>query len=65
LATLASTVAQGGLGVLIINDGFARQIPSAAVVGSALAVGLAVVSDAALIGLQRALMPWARRAAAA
>lgn len=60
LATLASIVAQGGLGVLIIYDGFQRQILSAAVVGSALAVGLAVVSDAALVAIQRVLTPWSR-----
>jgi osmoprotectant transport system permease protein len=62
LATLASVVAQGGLGVLIINEGFNRQIGSAVVVGSALAVGLAVFSDAVLVGLQYLFTPWARRA---
>lgn len=64
LATLASVVAQGGLGVLIIHDGFERQILSAAVVGSALAIGLAVLSDAVLVGIQRLLTPWTRRRAA-
>ncbi len=65
LATLASLVAQGGLGFLIIYEGFQRQILSAAVVGSALAVGLAVASDAVLVGLQRLLTPWARNRAVA
>jgi osmoprotectant transport system permease protein len=61
LATLASLVAQGGLGFLIIYEGFNRQILSAAVVGSALAVAQAVASDAVLVGIQRMLTPWARR----
>jgi osmoprotectant transport system permease protein len=63
LATLASVVAQGGLGVLIINEGFNNQIPSAALVGSGLAVAMAIVSDALLVGVQRLLSPWARKAA--
>lgn len=65
LATLASIVAQGGLGVLIIHDGFERQILSAAIVGSGLAVALAVASDAVLVGIERLLTPWSRRKAAA
>jgi osmoprotectant transport system permease protein len=63
LATLASVVAQGGLGYLIIHEGFDRQILSAAIVGSGLAVGLAIVSDAALVLVQRLLSPWARKVA--
>lgn len=65
LATLASLVAQGGLGFLIIYEGFQRQILSAAIVGSALAVGLAIVSDGVLVLIQRLLTPWARSKAAA
>lgn len=61
LATLASLVAQGGLGFLIIYEGFQRQILSAAVVGSLLAVGLAVASDMVLVAIQRLLTPWAAR----
>lgn len=61
LATLASLVAQGGLGFLIIYEGFQRQILSAAIVGSALAVGLAIVSDGVLVVIQKLLTPWARR----
>lgn len=60
LATLAVIVAQGGLGFLIIYEGFQRQILSAAIVGSALAVGLAIVSDGVLVVIQRLLTPWAR-----
>ena len=63
LATLASLVAQGGLGYLIIHEGFDRQILSAAIVGSGLAIGLAIVADAILVGVQRVLSPWARKAA--
>jgi osmoprotectant transport system permease protein len=65
LATLASLVAQGGLGFLIIYEGFQRQILSAAIVGSALAVGLAIVCDGVLVVIQRLLTPWARGKAAA
>lgn len=65
LATLAVIVAQGGLGFLIIYEGFQRQILSAAIVGSVLAVGLAVVSDGVLVLIQRALTPWARSRAGA
>lgn len=64
LATLASLVAQGGLGFLIIYEGFQRQILSAAIVGSALAVGLAIVADGVLVVIQRLLTPWARSRAA-
>jgi osmoprotectant transport system permease protein len=63
LATLATLVSQGGLGFLIIYEGFQRQILSAALVGSALAVALAVASDAVLVLIQRLLTPWARRKA--
>ncbi|MCW2540276.1 MAG: binding-protein-dependent transport system inner rane component [Frankiales bacterium] len=65
LATFAAFVSQGGLGDLIINDGLDRQFPTEIIVGSVLAVGLAIVADVIFLVLQRLVSPWTRKAAAA
>ena len=62
LVTVAFIVGQGGLGTLILrglNRGFRTEI----VVGSVLCVALAVLADVVLLGVQRLLTPWTRRAA--
>jgi osmoprotectant transport system permease protein len=60
LVTIASLVGEGGLGRLIY-DGLIRDFRTPLVVGSVLAVALAIVADLALAGVQRLVTPWARR----
>jgi osmoprotectant transport system permease protein len=66
LVTLATLLGLGGLGYLIVTIGTARGSfgITATLTGIALAVVLAVIADLALLALQRALTPWARRRAA-
>ncbi|HVM07109.1 MAG TPA: ABC transporter permease [Acidimicrobiales bacterium] len=59
LVTVAALVAQGGYGQFIL-DGYQRSFRTPIVLGSALSILLAVVSDVVLVGLQRAMMPWTR-----
>lgn len=65
LVTVTALIGLGGLGYLIVNLGINRgSSPFAATAiytGVALAVALAVLADLALLALQRALTPWARR----
>jgi osmoprotectant transport system permease protein len=60
LAALAFLAGAGGLGDAIFADVTFR---SNVVVAGGMAVLLAVVLDAAVLGLQRAVTPWARAAA--
>jgi osmoprotectant transport system permease protein len=60
LVTIASLVGEGGLGRLIY-DGLLRDFRTPLVVGSVLAVLLAIVADVGLAAVQRWLTPWARR----
>jgi osmoprotectant transport system permease protein len=64
LIPVAALIGQGGLGQLMI-DGFERDFRTPLTVGVILVVAFAVVCDAALLGLQRLLTPWARRRAPA
>jgi osmoprotectant transport system permease protein len=50
----------GGLGQLIF-DGLNRSFPTPLLAGAVATVALAVGLDVALIGVERALTPWARR----
>jgi osmoprotectant transport system permease protein len=59
LATLAALLTQGGLGELIL-DGIDRRFPTPLMVGSLLAIALAILADLLLLGAQRAVSPWAR-----
>jgi osmoprotectant transport system permease protein len=63
LVTLAALLGLGGLGYLIITIGTNRGSfgITATITGIVLAVGLAILADLALLALQRALTPWARR----
>ncbi len=60
LATIAAVIVNEGLGVPILgaiaNSAFKTELISAGL----LAVALAIVADALLVGLQRFLTPWAR-----
>jgi osmoprotectant transport system permease protein len=59
LVSVGVLIGNGGLGQLFI-DGYSRDFPTPIVVGSALIVILALVSDATLVAAQRLLTPWAR-----
>ena len=60
LVTVTALIGQGGLGQLIL-EGLTRDFRSPLVVGTVLSIALAVVADVSLIGLERAVTPWARR----
>jgi osmoprotectant transport system permease protein len=63
LVTVTALIGLGGLGYLIVTIGTQRASfgLTATLTGIVLAVGLAVLADLALMALQRALTPWARR----
>lgn len=63
LVTVTALIGLGGLGYLIVNLGINRGSfgLTQALTGIVLTVGLAVLVDLALVALQRALTPWARR----
>jgi osmoprotectant transport system permease protein len=67
LVTVTALIGLGGLGYLIVTIGTSRGSfgLTATLTGVVLAVGLAVLADVALLAVQRALTPWARRRAAA
>ncbi len=67
LVTVTALIGIGGLGYLIVTVGISRGSfgLTQTLTGIVLAVGLAVLADLALLALQRALTPWARRRAAA
>ncbi len=60
LATFAALVTQGGLGDLIITQGMQQQFPTAVIVGSALAVLLAVIADVLFVVIGWLATPWSR-----
>jgi osmoprotectant transport system permease protein len=59
LVTVGAIVGIGGLGVLF-TDGFQRDIPAEILTGIVLVMVLALVVDALLLALGRAVTPWAR-----
>jgi osmoprotectant transport system permease protein len=61
LVTVTALIGKGGLGQLIY-DGLNRDFKTPLTVGSVLSVALAVVADLLLLGVQRLLTPWSRRA---
>jgi osmoprotectant transport system permease protein len=63
LVTVTALIGMGGLGYLIVTIGINRGSfgLTQTLTGIVLAVGLAVLADLALLALQRALTPWARR----
>lgn len=60
LATIAAFVVDEGLGTPIFNS-LASPFNTAFIAAGALAVLLALVADALLVGVQRVLAPWAAR----
>lgn len=62
LVTVAGLIGQGGLGALMIR-GFSRGFPTQIYLGAVLTVVLALMADAALLLLQRAVTPWLRQGA--
>jgi osmoprotectant transport system permease protein len=63
LVTVTGLIGLGGYGALI-DDGLSRTFSTPIVVGAGLSVAMAIVLDLGLVGLERALTPWARRRAA-
>jgi osmoprotectant transport system permease protein len=63
LVTVTALIGLGGLGYLIVTIGTSRGSfgLTATLTGVVLAVGLAILADVALLAVQRALTPWARR----
>jgi osmoprotectant transport system permease protein len=59
LATVGGVLGVNGLGLLFI-DGFQRDIPEEILAGIVLTIVMALVLDALLVLLGRALMPWSR-----
>lgn len=62
LVSVATYIGDGGLGQLF-TDGFQRNFPTPVIAGVVLTILLAVVADAALVGVQYLLTPWKRRRA--
>ena len=60
LVTITALIGMGGYGAFI-NDGLNRRFPTPIVLGATLSVLLAVLVDAALVMLERALTHWSRR----
>lgn len=63
LVTVTVLIGQGGYGVFILR-GIRRAFLTEALVGTVLSVLMAVVVDAALVGIERRATPWARSRAA-
>ena len=61
LVTVTALIGQGGYGFFIL-DGLRRDFTTPLVTGCLLSIALAAVFDLALVGAERALTPWARRA---
>jgi osmoprotectant transport system permease protein len=59
LVTVTALIGEGGLGSLIL-DGLIRDFKTPLVVGTLLSVGLAIIADMGLAGLQRLVTPWSR-----
>ena len=62
LVTVTALIGQGGLGFFILR-GLQRFFDTEIFVGVVLSVALAVGVDAALVGLEKLLTPWARKKA--
>lgn len=59
LVTVASTVGFGGYGAFIM-DGLDRDFPTPLILGSALSVVLAALTDVVFVAAERRLTPWRR-----
>lgn len=61
LVSIGAVIGIGGLGQLF-TDGYQRDFPTEIVTGIVLSMLLALVADAALLGLGRVVTPWSRAA---
>lgn len=61
LVSIGAVIGIGGLGQLF-TDGYQRNFPTEIVTGIGLSMLLALLADAALLGLGRAITPWSRAA---
>ena len=59
LVTVTALIGQGGLGYLILI-GIQQFFSTPLILGATLSVALAIAADAALVLVQRSLMPWTR-----
>lgn len=59
LVTITALIGNGGYGAFI-NDGLSRRFSTPIVLGAGLSILMALVVDAALMMVQRALTPWTR-----
>jgi osmoprotectant transport system permease protein len=64
LIPVSALIGQGGLGQLM-TDGLQRDFRTPLIVGLVLTVVLALAADLLLLGIQRLLTPWTRKAARA
>jgi osmoprotectant transport system permease protein len=64
LVTVSALIGLDNLGTFI-TDGLQRFFMTPVLLGAVLSIGLAVVADIALLGLQRLIAPWSRRTARA
>lgn len=60
LVTVTALTGKGGLGYFILL-GLDRFFPTASILGAVLSMVLAVIFDSLLLGVQKLLMPWARK----
>jgi len=63
LVTVTVFIGEGGLGSMLM-EGFQNTFRTEELVGAVLVVALAVVADLVLVGAERLLTPWTRRARA-
>jgi osmoprotectant transport system permease protein len=63
LVTITGLIGYGGYGFFIF-DGIRRDFSTPLMLGGGLAMAMAIALDMALLGVQRAVTPWARRARA-
>jgi osmoprotectant transport system permease protein len=64
LVTVSALIGMDNLGTFI-TDGLARFFMTPVLLGAVLSIALAVLADVALLGVQRLIAPWSRRAAGA
>jgi osmoprotectant transport system permease protein len=60
LVTIGYLIGEGGLGNLI-DEGFNNDFKAEVFYASVLCVVIALVLDALIVGIQRAVLPWTRR----
>lgn len=64
LVTVSALIGMDNLGTFI-TDGLSRFFMTPVLLGAVLSIALAVLADVSLLGVQRLIAPWSRRAAGA